>query len=93
MYSKTAWGGPVDPFIQIKFLREPVEGDADPVVSLVLFEWRDQNYIGVSNDDGTQQWVWLPLARLGGHKDAVAKVDSRRYAKSDYYHSFATPAA
>lgn len=45
MYSKSAWGGPVDPFILIKFL--PQQSEQDPVVSLVVFEWKDEDLIGV----------------------------------------------
>ncbi|KAK5012723.1 Membrane protein ptm1 [Cryomyces antarcticus] len=47
VYSRKSWGGNVDPFILTKFMKkEDVEGDADPVVSLVLFEWRDKPLIG-----------------------------------------------
>ncbi|KAI6091908.1 lung seven transmembrane receptor-domain-containing protein [Hypoxylon rubiginosum] len=47
MYSRSAWGGPVEPFILTKFLNQTVEGDDDPIVSLIMFEWRDQDLIGV----------------------------------------------
>lgn len=54
MYSKSAWGGPVDPFILLKFL--PYTGDDDPVVSLVIFEWKDEDLIGVyPSADATQK--------------------------------------
>lgn len=54
MYSKSAWGGPVDPFILMKFL--PYEGDEDPIVSLVVFEWKDEDLIGVyPSADATQK--------------------------------------
>lgn len=53
MYSQGAWGGPVDPFILLKFL--PYEGDQDPVVSLVMFEWKDEDLIGIyPSADATQ---------------------------------------
>lgn len=45
MYSKKAWGGSVDPFILTKFIKSE-EGD-NPSVSLVVYEWRDQELIGV----------------------------------------------
>lgn len=55
MYSKSAWGGPVDPFILIKFL--PHQGDQDPIVSLVVFEWKDEDLIGVyPSPDAPQVW-------------------------------------
>ncbi|KAI1476440.1 hypothetical protein K445DRAFT_266779 [Daldinia sp. EC12] len=56
MYSKSAWGGPVDPFILTMFPNKTVEGDQDPIVSLVIFEWRDEHLIGVpSGSDGIPQ--------------------------------------
>ncbi|KAF2767674.1 ER membrane protein [Teratosphaeria nubilosa] len=46
MYSRKAWGGAVDPFILTKF---PPPADIpdgeDPVVSVVMFEWRDRPFI------------------------------------------------
>lgn len=53
MYSQQAWGGAVDPFILLKFI--PYVGDEDPVVSLVIFEWKDEDLIGVyESADATQ---------------------------------------
>jgi len=46
MYSKSAWGGPVDPFILTVFPNDTIKGDDDPIVSLVIFEWKDQDLIG-----------------------------------------------
>lgn len=46
MYSRKSWGGAVDPFILVKFLKTKEEGDVDPVVSLVMFEWQDKDLIG-----------------------------------------------
>ena len=48
MYSRRAWGGSVDPFILTKFVKNTeAADDADPIVSLVIFEWRDEELIGV----------------------------------------------
>ncbi|GLI72573.1 membrane protein ptm1 [Penicillium ochrochloron] len=45
MYSRKAWGGSVDPFILVKFSKaENQEGD--PLASLVIFEWNDEELIG-----------------------------------------------
>ncbi|KAI1340478.1 lung seven transmembrane receptor-domain-containing protein [Xylariaceae sp. FL0016] len=55
MYSKSAWGGPVDPFILTVFPDKEIQGDDDPVVSLVIFEWKDQELIGVYPDDDALQ--------------------------------------
>jgi len=43
MYSKSSWGGAVDPFILVTFLKQD-EGDA--LVSMVIYEYRDKGYIG-----------------------------------------------
>ncbi|KAK8066103.1 hypothetical protein PG997_012850 [Apiospora hydei] len=47
MYNKKTWGGPTDPFILTKFLGDPIDGDADPIVSLVVFEWKDDQFVGL----------------------------------------------
>ena len=47
MYSKASWGGAVDPHILVKFTKQIVEGDADPIASLVIFEWKDYDLVGV----------------------------------------------
>jgi len=54
MYSKTAWGGDVDPFILTMFTESKPEGDEDPIVSIVIFEWRDEDLVGVwPSEDAT----------------------------------------
>lgn len=53
MYSRSNWGGPVDPFILVKFMNvADVPEDSDPVASLIIFEWRDRSLIGVPDPDG-----------------------------------------
>lgn len=49
MYSKSSWGGPVDPYIEVVFLNDTVEAGTDPVVSLLIFEWKDLDLVGVDN--------------------------------------------
>ena len=44
MYSRKAWGGSEDPFILTKFIK-PDDIQGDPLVSLVIFEWSDENLI------------------------------------------------
>ena len=51
MYSRKAWGGDTDPFILTTFTEETPEGDEDPVVSLVVFEWKDHDLIGIWPSD------------------------------------------
>ncbi|KAK3375289.1 lung seven transmembrane receptor-domain-containing protein [Podospora didyma] len=47
MYSMSGWGGPVNPYISVKFTGVGKDTGEDPVVSLAIFEWKDQDYIGV----------------------------------------------
>lgn len=47
MYSKKSWGGDKDPLITVLFPKS--ENDAD-VVSLLIFEYTDEPYIGVRKD-------------------------------------------
>ncbi|OCL10415.1 hypothetical protein AOQ84DRAFT_387531 [Glonium stellatum] len=51
MYSKKSWGGNVEPFILVKFLKADQNDQApDPVVSIVIWEWKDSNLIGKPTD-------------------------------------------
>ena len=53
MYSRTSWNGPVDPFILVKFLgQSDVPQGSDPVASMVIFEWKDEELIGIPDPDG-----------------------------------------
>ncbi|KAI1000928.1 hypothetical protein K3495_g7272 [Podosphaera aphanis] len=47
IYSREAWGGAVDPQILIKFTRQTINDDSEPLVSMVIFEWNDFDLIGV----------------------------------------------
>ena len=47
MYSRSTWGGDTDPHITTKFSKATVEGDDDPTVSMVIFEWRDEDLVGI----------------------------------------------
>lgn len=67
MYSQSAWGGPVDPFILIKFMDTGSNPAADPVVSLVVFEWKDEDFIGIPLPNSAQVWaigLTCPLGEL-----------------------------
>jgi hypothetical protein len=48
MYSRADWGGAVEPHILVKFIKQDVLADSDPIASLIIFEWKDYNLIGVS---------------------------------------------
>ncbi|CAK7218868.1 Membrane protein ptm1 [Sporothrix curviconia] len=48
MYSRSSWAGPVDPFILVKF--DKYDGPVDPIISLLIFEWKDEGFIGSQPD-------------------------------------------
>lgn len=52
MYSRKAWGGSVEPFILLKFVTDTEAGNTDPIVGLVIFEWKDEELIGRYKDAG-----------------------------------------
>ena len=47
MYSRKAWGGDVEPFILTKFIQVPDDAPGNPTVSLIIYEWKDEELIGV----------------------------------------------
>ncbi|KAL8968317.1 MAG: hypothetical protein Q9183_002521 [Haloplaca sp. 2 TL-2023] len=47
MYSKKSWGGDTDPFVLTTLDKASPEPDEDTLVSLVVFEFRDEDFIGV----------------------------------------------
>ncbi|KAG0648720.1 Membrane PTM1 [Hyphodiscus hymeniophilus] len=47
MYDRKTWGGAVDPHILVKFIKSAVEDDSDPITSMIIFEWKDYDLIGV----------------------------------------------
>lgn len=67
MYSKDAWGGSEDSFILVKFDKEEQkEQVSDPLVSLVIFEWRDEELIG-RYAEGDKQRVRGPFRHKNVH--------------------------
>ena len=46
MYSKKSWGGNVEPFILVKFLKAEAKEGTDPMVSLLIYEYGDTNLLG-----------------------------------------------
>ena len=54
MYEENAgpWGGKVDPFILVKFIKDPKknEGIKDQTVSVVVWEWKDTLLLGAPSD-------------------------------------------
>lgn len=65
MYSKKSWGGNVDPHILVKWIKDTTEGAADPIVSMVIFEWKDYDLIGVL-PTGDDEVVLDPAERCLG---------------------------
>lgn len=44
MYGKKSWGGDINPFILLRM--EAVKDKKDPIMSLAIFEWKDEDLIG-----------------------------------------------
>ncbi|KAL2075581.1 hypothetical protein VTL71DRAFT_524 [Oculimacula yallundae] len=59
MYSRDAWGGAVEPHILVKFVKDTTEDDSDPITSLIIFEWKDYDLIGVlpTADSITKEFI------------------------------------
>jgi hypothetical protein len=55
MYSRKAWGGDVEPFILTKFINAADDTAEDPIVSLIIYEWKDEDLIGVRPDPESTQ--------------------------------------
>ncbi|SPO01076.1 related to PTM1 - member of the major facilitator superfamily [Cephalotrichum gorgonifer] len=49
MYGKNSWGGPVDPYIEVVFVNDTVKPETDPIVSLLIFEWKDLPLVGIDD--------------------------------------------
>lgn len=66
MYSQKKWGGPVDPHILVKFIKNTEMDTSDPIVSMVIFEWGDYDLVGiVPLDDSSQvRSNWVPLLSM-----------------------------
>lgn len=47
MYSQKTWGGPTEPHILVKFIKDDVQDDSDPIASMIIFEWKDYELVGV----------------------------------------------
>jgi hypothetical protein len=41
-------GGDVDPHILVKWIKQDVPEGSDPIASMIIFEWKDYDLIGVS---------------------------------------------
>lgn len=48
MYSKKSWGGKVEPFILVKFLKKEDQNKEieDPTIGVVIWEWKDSLLLG-----------------------------------------------
>ena len=51
MYSKKSWGGNQLPHILVKFInKDKNEAIEDPVVSVIIWEWKDSDLLGKPSD-------------------------------------------
>lgn len=48
MYDRKTWGGPAEPHILVKWLPTTQDSeDPDPTASMIIFEWRDYDFVGI----------------------------------------------
>lgn len=59
MYSRKTWGGPVDPHILVKFIKNTQMDTSDPIVSMVIFEWEDYDLVGIVPPDDSSQREYI----------------------------------
>jgi hypothetical protein len=61
MYSKSSWGGSVDPYILVKMVKlDDVPDTDDPIVSLVVFEWEDRPLVGRTDPNDASLVRYMP---------------------------------
>ncbi|KAF2743531.1 hypothetical protein M011DRAFT_410320 [Sporormia fimetaria CBS 119925] len=62
MYSKKSWGGSIEPYIMVKFIdagkKQPVKVE-DPVVAVVIWEWKDTDLLGKPADRPFDEREWI----------------------------------
>jgi len=79
MYSRKAWGGPVEPAITVKFLNSTgSDRGADPIASVIIFEWDDEELIGIP--DPANPGMLMELCQPG--------FDSRGWCTADQIGQF-----
>ncbi|KAH9430900.1 hypothetical protein MCOR02_008221 [Pyricularia oryzae] len=54
MYSRSAWGGDIDPFILVRFNK--VEEEGDHRASMLIFEWMDQDLVLFQSSPDTPRY-------------------------------------
>ncbi|KAJ4362377.1 Membrane protein ptm1 [Neocucurbitaria cava] len=61
MYSKKSWGGKVEPFILVKFLKNGERNKEvdDPTVGVVIWEWKDTLLLGKPEDVGVNERQYM----------------------------------
>ncbi|TID19139.1 integral membrane protein [Venturia nashicola] len=57
MYSKRQWGGAIDPFILVNFVKD--DSPPDRTVSLIIFEYRDKGLLGKAVGDNQDQKTYI----------------------------------
>ena len=57
MYSESSWGGSVKPFILTKFDNSTLPAETDSIVSFIIFEWHDEDLLGIYADPDDLQVV------------------------------------
>jgi hypothetical protein len=78
MYDQKTWGGAVDPHILVKFIKNTVEDDSDPIASMIIFEWKDYDLIGVLP---TADSIQVPIFRKLANELFLMYITERIYLR------------
>lgn len=62
MYSRSAWGGDIDPFILVRFNK--VEEEGDHRASMLIFEWMDQDLVLFQSSPDTPKVCKLSILEI-----------------------------
>jgi hypothetical protein len=83
MYSQASWGGSVNPYITIKLDNNTQLGNKDSLVSVLAFEWKDQDLIGIERVQNDVKTVCMIFRRkkiadyINRRSFSVSKATSR----------------
>lgn len=80
MWSKKSWGGTINPFIEVAFTAKP-DTAKDEVVSLLIFEWDDEQYVGRPRSKDSQDvslYIYTPMHDGFKEKDKLTQMHAYR---------------
>jgi hypothetical protein len=57
-------GGDVDPHILVKWIKQDVTDGSDPIASMIIFEWKDYDLIGIEVRTPGFCYCWMKAELL-----------------------------